>query len=124
MQERESGMIELTEEQRRLMKEHPGEPIKLLDPVTGRSYLLTPADAPHTAGGPRTGVPAEQAAAAIPLGIRRAQEAFRRDLPRLLENRKLRGQWAAYHKDERVGIAPRMADLTRVCLGRGLAEDD
>jgi hypothetical protein len=59
----------------------------------------------------------------IPPGIRRSQEALRRDLPQLLENRKLFRQWVAYHGDERIGIARDKLTLLRECLRRGLADD-
>ena len=60
----------------------------------------------------------------IPAGIKRAQEAFRRDLPQLLENRKLRGGWAAYHDCGRIGIAQDAMPLLRECVRRGLRGDD
>jgi hypothetical protein len=62
--------------------------------------------------------------AEVPPGIRRSQEALRRDLPRLLENRRLRGRWIAYHGDERIGIARDKFILLRECIQRGFAEDE
>jgi hypothetical protein len=57
-------------------------------------------------------------------GIRRSQEALRRDLPKLLEDRKLREQWVAYRGDERIGIAPSETILIRGCLKRGYKDDE
>src|SRR4051794_37139012 len=123
MQGKESGMIELTEEQRRLVAEHAGEPVEFLDPVTRRKYVLVATELQQTPGRPCASAAVQSADLTVPPGIRRSQEAFHRDLPRLLESRKLRGQWVAYHGDERVGVTPRMADLTRECLRRGLQDD-
>ncbi len=60
----------------------------------------------------------------IPPGIRRSQEAFRRDLPQLLANKKLEGQWVAYHGDERIGIARSARTLYRECYRRGLKDEE
>ncbi|MBW3541612.1 MAG: hypothetical protein KY476_15190 [Planctomycetes bacterium] len=48
--------------------------------------------------------------------------AFRRDLPDLLK--KHRGQWVAYHGDERIGFGRRQTPLYQECLRRGLARDE
>jgi hypothetical protein len=61
---------------------------------------------------------------AIPAGIRCSQEALRRDLPKLLTNRRLRGQWIAYHGDERIGIAPDARALLGECVRRGFRDDE
>jgi hypothetical protein len=60
----------------------------------------------------------------IPLGIRRSQEAFRRDLRRLLQDRRLYRRWVAYHGDERVGFSPSKRQLYQECLRRGLRPDE
>ena len=124
MQAKESGMIELTDEQRRQLAQQRGEPVELLDPITCRKYLLIPSETPPPpeplAGSVGSGQPGIEG---VPAGIRRSQEAFRRDLPQLLQDRKLRGQWVAYHGEERIGVARRMAFLTRQCLRRGLQDD-
>jgi hypothetical protein len=59
----------------------------------------------------------------IPAGVRRSQQAFLRDLPELLKDEALRGQWIAYHGDQRIGIAPSNEPLLRECARRGLGED-
>lgn len=60
----------------------------------------------------------------IPEGIRKSQEAFFRDLPELLKDRKLQGRYIAYHGDERIGIARDDEPLIRECLRRGLKRED
>ena len=55
-------------------------------------------------------------------GIARCVAAFRRDLPRLLEEHP--GQWVAYHLDERVGIDRAKTPLYQKCLARGLTSND
>ena len=59
----------------------------------------------------------------IPEGIRRSQEAFFRDLPELLKNRRLRGKWVAYHGDERVKIGRTQTEVIKECNRRGLETD-
>jgi hypothetical protein len=67
---------------------------------------------------------AESVASGIPPGIRRSTEAFRRDLPELLKNKKWYGRWVAYHGEERIGIARDPVDLYEECKRRGLKRDE
>jgi len=60
----------------------------------------------------------------IPPGIRRSQEAFWRDLPRLLEIARNRGKWAAYTGDERIGIAGTKTELVRDVVRRGIPKEE
>jgi hypothetical protein len=60
----------------------------------------------------------------IPPGIRRSQEALRRDLPKLLENKRLMHQWVAYHGEERIGTARNATTLIREVNRRGLKDDE
>src|SRR5437879_2985588 len=53
-------------------------------------------------------------------GILQAKQAFYRDLPAMLQNPKHDRWCAAYHQDERIGIAPSEVDLIKECLKRGL----
>jgi hypothetical protein len=75
------------------------------------------------AGAPVTSPTEEEPTFEIPPGIRRSQEAFWRDLPQLLAQKKLRGKWVCYHGDERIGIG-RYEDLIRECLRRGLRDEE
>ena len=52
--------------------------------------------------------------------VLRSMEAFWRDLPGLLEKRRNRKKWAAYHGDERVVIARSEVDAYQECFRRGL----
>jgi len=60
----------------------------------------------------------------IPPGVQRSQEAFRRHLPELLQNKRLYRQWVAYHGDELVGIGRSETDLYEECFRRGLKDED
>jgi hypothetical protein len=60
----------------------------------------------------------------IPPGIRCAQEAFWRDLPQLLVEKRLRGQWVLYQGSQRLGVASSERALIQEALRRGLAEDE
>jgi hypothetical protein len=60
----------------------------------------------------------------IPPGIKRSQEALRRDLPELLENKKLFHRWVAYHGEERIGIARTQTELIVECIRRGFEDDE
>jgi hypothetical protein len=114
-------MIELSPEQRQVLT-GPG-PARILDPETNQTYVLIRTDV-YERLRPLLEEPSAAAVGEIPPGIRRSQEALRRDLPRLLENRRLRGRWIAYHGDERIGIARDEATLLRECIRRGFADDE
>jgi hypothetical protein len=119
--------IELTEEQQRVVQEQAGKPVEVLDPVTQRTYVLVESEQYERVRSllrplPTLTIP-EAPLPEIPPGIRKSQEALRRDLPGLLAQRRLRGQWAAYHGDERIGIARNKTPLLRECQRRGLSDD-
>ena len=57
----------------------------------------------------------------IPPIIRRAQSAFRRDLPRLLAERA--GQWVAYQGDQQIGFGATKTELYQECLRQGIKRD-
>jgi hypothetical protein len=56
--------------------------------------------------------------------IQRSMEAFRRDLPVLLQNKKRLGQWIAYHGDQQIGFGKKKTQLYQECLRRGLKLDE
>jgi hypothetical protein len=58
----------------------------------------------------------------IPPLVRRAQAAFRRDLPQLLEDH--RHQWVAYHGDRRVALGHTKRELYQRCLRHGFPPDE
>jgi hypothetical protein len=54
--------------------------------------------------------------------IQKSIEAFRRDLPDIV--RTHRGNWVAYHGDERIGFGKTQTELYMECFRRGLTRDD
>lgn len=65
--------------------------------------------------------PAAKHVCRIPPMVTKSQEAFRRDLPQLLQQRY--GWWVAYHGDERIGFAKSQLELYQQCVSRGLTEE-
>ena len=110
-------MIELNPEQRQAMAQ--GQPVQIIDPVTHDAYVLVPAEEYARLSGelPR---PAHQPHPEIAPLMLRAMQAFWRDLPELLQKRRNRGKWAAYHGDERVVIARSEVEAYQECFRRGL----
>ena len=113
--------ITLTPEQHEAVKRAGDQPVRVEDPVGHCVYRLVEEDALGMvdATEPRSQTPFGE----IPEEIRRSQAAFLRDLPELLKDRSLRGQWVMYHGDERIGIAPDEGVLIRECFRRGLERD-
>jgi hypothetical protein len=118
--------IELTDAQRQALQAAPGKPVDVVDPATQRRYVLLDREQyerllplPDQAGGPE-----EDPTAGIPPGILRSMQAFWRDLPELLRTRRNRGRWAAYHGDERVGVAADDVKLIREMVRRGASADE
>ena len=60
----------------------------------------------------------------MPEGIRRSKEAFLRDLPELMTRKRLRGRWALYHLEKRVGIWRNPRWMERKIVKLGLNEDE
>jgi hypothetical protein len=114
-------MIELSPEQRQAMAQ--GEPVHIIDPVSHDAYVLVPAEVyARLAGTPPR--PAEQPHPEISPIVLRSMQAFWRDLPGLLEVRRNRKKWAAYHGDRRVTIARSEVDAYQECFRRGLKDED
>ena len=112
--------IELTEQQRQAVQERAPEAVEVIDPRTQLAYVLIARERYQQllAATREPDLPAS----GIPRSILRAQQAYWRDLPHLLSQRKLRGQWVCYHGDDRLGIGTYQA-LIRECQGRGLPDD-
>jgi len=111
----------LTAEQRRLVEEAGDRPVRIEDPELQQAFVLIRADVYERARDaiePQSVVNSE-----VPDGIRRSQEAFFRDLPELLKNRRLGGKYVAYHGDEQVKIGRSEVDVIRECVRRGLRSD-
>jgi hypothetical protein len=114
-------MIELSPEQRQAMAQ--GQPVRIIDPVTHDAYVLVRAEEyARLAEAPQR--PAGQPHPEVPPMILRSQQAFWRDLPRLLMDRRNHRKWAAYHGDERVAIARSKVDAYQECFRRGLSRGE
>src|SRR5689334_17295057 len=119
--------IHLTDDQRQVLQAGHGHPIDVIDPATQRRYVLLAREQyerirPLLEEG--TEDPQPGPALDIPPGILRSQQAFWRDLPELLKDKKNQGKWVCYHGEERLGIATSAAPLLRECLRRGLRDDE
>jgi hypothetical protein len=111
--------IELTAQQRRLIQE--GQPIGVVDLQTQETYVLLTRrqfDLLRPPPTPQAPLPV------VPEGIRLSQDTFRRELPQLLTQKRLVGQWVAYHRSEQIGISRVPANLIRECVKRGLDDDE
>ncbi|MBV9122488.1 MAG: hypothetical protein JO112_03870 [Planctomycetes bacterium] len=118
--------LELTEQQRQAIEAQGGRPVEVIDPATNRLYVLVSAETfarvqrllEQEKG------PEPEETAGIPPGILRSQQAFWRDLPELLKNRRHYLKWAAYHGDERIGIGSTPTELIREILRQGIPRED
>src|SRR5258708_916221 len=111
-------MTILTPELKQAIEQAGDELVRLEDPQTRQTYVLLKSEVYEKIreivgdeweqSDTSLKVTADAASrvedAGIPEGIRRSQEAFFRDLPELLKDRRLRGKWIAYHRDERIKI--------------------
>ncbi len=130
-------MTTLTPELKQAIEQAGNELVRLEDPQTRQTYVLLKAEVFESireilgddwrqavTPGETIGNAARQLKEGnVPEGIRRSQEAFFRDLPELLEDRRLRGKWVAYHRDERIKIGRTQTDVIRECNRRGLEGD-
>jgi hypothetical protein len=73
---------------------------------------------PEGAEAARCSAPDEEALEDSPSPADEAEAAFRKDLPRLLVQR--RGQWVLYHRDRLVGFGRTDVELYRICKERGI----
>lgn len=119
--------IELTDEQRQVLEAGRRQPVDVVDPATRRRYVLLAREQYE-----RVRPLLEQGAGperppvlpGIAPGILRSQQAFWRDLPELLKDKRNHGRWVAYRGDERIAIARTQVELIRECLRRGLRDDE
>jgi hypothetical protein len=111
----------LTPEQRRLVEEAGDRPVRIEDSEMHQAYVLIRADVYERVRNVLEARPVLDLQ--VPEGIRRSQEAFFRDLPELLKDRRLRGKYVAYHGNERVKVAKSETEVIRECLRRGLSDD-
>jgi hypothetical protein len=116
--------IQLTEQERLLAQQ--GQPVDVVDPQTNEAYVLIARQhfEPVRSQLPPQATPADLPEQEIPEGIRLSKEAYRRDLPELLKQKKLFHQWIAYHRHERLGIAASQRTLLLECYKRDLTDDE
>jgi hypothetical protein len=114
-------MIELNAEQRQAMAQ--GRPVQITDPSTREAYVLVPAEMYAQLAGPPPRPVHEPPPDISPQRLR-SMQAFWRDLPQLLQRRRNRKKWAAYHGDERVTIARSDVDAYQECFRRGLKREE
>jgi hypothetical protein len=113
---------ELTPGQRQLIEQAGDRPVRIEDPELHQEYVLIRADVYERVRDllePRLAPDLE-----VPEGIRKSQEAFFRDLPEMLKDRRLRGKYVAYHGDERVKVGRSEIEVIRECLRRRLSDDE
>jgi hypothetical protein len=110
-------MIELDPEQRQSMAQ--GQPVRIVDPLTHDTYVLV-KDEEYARLVDATQRAAGQPNPEIKPMVLRSMQAFWRDLPGLLMDRRNHRKWAAYHGEERVAIARSKVDAYQACFRRGL----
>ena len=130
-------MTALTPELKLAIEQAGDDIVRLEDPQTRQTYVLLKADdydrireilgddwrQAASSRGTMENAAWRMEESDIPEGIRRSQEAFFRDLPQLLNDRRLRGKWVAYHGDERVKIGRTQTEVIKECNRRGLETD-
>lgn len=115
--------IELTEQERLLAQQ--GQPVEVIDPATNAAYVLIARERFEQLRPLLTAqCEAPSLESRIREGIRISQEAYRRDLPDLLKQKKLYHQWLAYNRNDRIAIGSSGNALTDQCFARGLSEDE
>jgi hypothetical protein len=115
-------MTALTTEQRHEIEKAGDEPVRFEDPETHAAYVLLKADV-YEQIKPVLGY-AKLLTDQVPEGIRRSREAFLRDLPALLARKRLRGRWALYHGDKRLGTWRNAQRMMREIVKLSLREDE
>lgn len=81
--------IELTEQQSSILNQLASQSVEFVDPQTNRIYVLIARETCEP-GNPKTSDQAQFPSFEIPEGIRRSQEAMRRELPGLLKQKASR----------------------------------
>jgi hypothetical protein len=110
-------MIELDSEQRQAIAQ--GRPVRIVDPVTHDAYVLIRAE-DYECLAELSQRPVDRPKPGIEPMMLRSMQAYWRQLPRLLMDRRNHRKWAAYHGDERVVIARSEVDAYQDCFRRGL----
>jgi hypothetical protein len=117
-------MVTLTAEQLEEIRGAGDEPIRIEDPETRATYVLLRAKVYDGLRLPPAPECEDLVSPEIPEGLRRAKEAFLRDLPGLLERKRLHGRWALYHLEKRIGIWRDPQRMPRKSIKLSLPEDE
>ena len=70
-----------------------------------------------------TTVPTTSSHDEVPEGTRRARAAFIRDFPALIANRRTRGKYVCYHKEECVAVNSDYFAMIREVVAKNIPED-
>jgi hypothetical protein len=111
--------IELTEQQRQVLREQADRPVDVVDPQTRRRYVLL-AREEYEQIKPLLDKAEHPTENGVSPGIRASQESYWRDLPRLLKMKSRKGQWVAYNREKRGGFAEDVAELYQKCERKGI----
>jgi hypothetical protein len=114
--------LQLTEQQRQYVAEHQGPTIEVIDPETQQTYVLIAREQFEKVC-PVLDDPTPKAHAVSPARLR-SQQAFWRELPELLRQKRLHRQWVCYHLDMRIGTARDNAELYKICQKLGIKRGD
>jgi hypothetical protein len=117
-------MVTLTVEQREEIRKAGDEPIRIEDPETHATYVLLRAEVYDGLRPPVAPECGNLLNAEVPEGIRRAKEAFLRDLPELMSRKRFRDRWVVYHLEKRIGIWRNPRRMERIIVKLGLPEDE
>ena len=112
-------IIELTDDQRQALQAEQGKPLDVVDPATRQRYVIL-AQEQYERVRSFLEQPAPADVTEVPPGILRSQQAFWRDLPELLKNKRNHGKTACYFGDECIGIANSDRPLIGECVRRNM----
>jgi hypothetical protein len=115
-------MPTLSAELRQAIEKAGDDPVRIEDPETHTAYVLLKAEF-YDRMKPLLRSE-DQATDQVPEGIRRSQEAFLRDLPKLLARKRLQRRWVLYHGNEQIRISRNPQKLLRECAKLDLRDDD
>ena len=109
----------ISPELRQALEEAKGEPLRIEDPENQAAYVVVKADAYAKMRAISNREDGEESRPnQVSEGIRLAQDAFFRDLPTMLGDRKLKGKWVLYHRERRIAAAPKERDLIAEVIRR------
>ena len=112
--------MELTAELQKALDESGGKPPVMVDQRTQQTYVLIRSEEYERL----TGGPIQDQTSGVPEGIRLAKAAFRRDLPELLANRRMRGKYVCYQRDKRVIVGKDYLGVIAEVVRLNIPEED